>query len=56
MSLSDEERIIVVELELEKANVAYNETIWLMEKRIVERCCWTIVLCIVSCSECFANP
>lgn len=32
MSLSDEERIIVVELELEKANVAYNETIWLMEK------------------------
>ena len=32
MSLSEEERAIVVELELEKAQVAYNETIWLMEK------------------------
>lgn len=32
MSLSDEERSIVVELEMEKAHVAYNETIWLMEK------------------------
>lgn len=32
MSLSDEERSIVVELELEKAQVAYNETVWLMEK------------------------
>ena len=33
MSLSDEERTIVVGLELEKAQVAYNETIWLMEKQ-----------------------
>lgn len=32
MSLSSEERAIVVDLELEKAQVAYNETIWLMEK------------------------
>ena len=32
MSLSDEERSIVVELEIEKAYVAYKETIWLMEK------------------------
>lgn len=32
MSLSDEERRIVVGLELEKAEVAYNEAIWLMEK------------------------
>lgn len=32
MSLSDEERSIVVELEIEKAYVAYNETTWLMEK------------------------
>lgn len=32
MSLSDEERSIVVALELEKAQIAYNETIWLMEK------------------------
>ncbi len=32
MSLSDEERRIVVDLEMEKAQVAYNETIWLMEK------------------------
>lgn len=32
MSLSDEERSIVVGLEVEKAYVAYNETIWLMEK------------------------
>lgn len=31
MSLSEEERAIVVELELEKAQVAYNEAIWLME-------------------------
>ena len=32
MSLSDEERSIVVTLELEKAQVAYNETLWLMVK------------------------
>ena len=32
MSLSDEERSIVVGLEVEKVYVAYNETIWLMEK------------------------
>ena len=32
MNLSDEERGIVVELEIEKARTAYNETLWLMEK------------------------
>lgn len=32
MSLSDEERRIVVDLEMEKAQVAYNEAIWLGEK------------------------
>lgn len=36
MSLSDEERSIVIGLEIEKALVAYNETIWLMEK-----CSWS---------------
>lgn len=33
MSLSDEERAIVVELETEKAFVAYQEALWLMEKQ-----------------------
>ena len=32
MSLTDEERSIVVGLEIEKAQVAYNEALWLMEK------------------------
>lgn len=32
MSLSDEERRIVVDLEMEKAQVAYNEATWLGEK------------------------
>lgn len=32
MSLTDEERTIVVGLEVEKAQVTYNEAIWLMEK------------------------
>ena len=34
MSLSDEERAIVISLELEKAQVAYNETVWLTEKML----------------------
>ncbi|MBQ6956175.1 MAG: HEPN domain-containing protein [Bacteroidales bacterium] len=33
MSLSDEERTIVVGLEIEKAYVAYDETTWLIEKK-----------------------
>ena len=32
MSLSDEERRIIVGLELEKADLAYNETLWMLEK------------------------
>ena len=32
MSLSDEERRIVVGLEIEKARLAYNETLWMLEK------------------------
>lgn len=35
MSLTDEERTIVVGLEVEKAQVAYNDAIWLMENDIV---------------------
>ena len=32
MNLTDEEHTIVFGLEVEKAQVAYNEAIWLMEK------------------------